>query len=187
MEVYVIRHTKVAVGKEICYGQVDVPLAPTFLNEVNRLRKKLPKKFDAVYSSPLQRCKKLASALSLQKVIFDCSLKEMNFGDWENKKWNDLDQSDLNYWMADFINIKTPNGENLMELFNRVKIFFDILRLQPYKKVLIITHAGVIRCVWSYLLKIPLENIFKISIEHNEVFIFELSEKSKMDIIKKIK
>jgi len=111
----------------------------------------------------------------------------MNFGNWENKKWKDLDQTELNHWMADFINVKAPNGENLIELFERVEIFFDNLRLRQHKKVLIITHAGVIRCIWSYLLKIPLENIFKIPVGYNELFICELSKNSSIDMIKRIK
>lgn len=187
MEVYIIRHTKVAVDKDICYGHFDVPLATTFSNEVIQLANALPKEFDAVYSSPSHRCKKLASALELQNVIFDSSIKEMNFGNWENKKWKDLDQTELNHWMADFINVKAPNGENLIELFERVEIFFDNLRLRQHKKVLIITHAGVIRCIWSYLLKIPLENIFKIPVGYNELFICELSKNSSIDMIKRIK
>ena len=63
--------------------------------------------------------------------------------------------------MADFVNVKTPNGENLLELAERVKLFLDELRNQQHNKVLLITHSGVIRCIWSYLLEIPLQNIFK--------------------------
>src|SRR5690606_9768139 len=98
-----------------------------------------------------------------------------------------LNQTELNNWMADFVNIKTPNGENLVELFARIKIFADRLRFQEYKKVLLITHAGVIRCLWSYLLDIPLQNIFKIPVGHNEIFICNLTKKASTDSIKRIK
>ena len=30
MEIYVVRHTKVAIDKGICYGQTDAPLADSF-------------------------------------------------------------------------------------------------------------------------------------------------------------
>jgi len=183
MEVYVIRHTPVAIGKDICYGQSNIPLADTFLQDIKHFKNELPNDFDAVYCSPLNRCKNLAEALELENIFYENALMEMNFGDWENKKWNDINQDELNSWMKDFINVKTPNGENLLELFDRVKTFIDYLRTKKHKKVLIITHAGVIRCLWAYLLNISLQNIFKIPVGYNEIFIFNLTSNSITDSI----
>lgn len=184
MEVYVIRHTAVATGKDVCYGQSNMTLADTFLEEVEKFKKQLPTDFDAIYCSPLQRCKDLANALECKNIIYENALMEMNFGNWENTKWNDLNQNELNNWMADFVKVKTPNGENLLELFERVKTFLDSLRKnQSSKKILVISHAGVIRCMWAYLLELPLQNIFKIPVEHNEVFVFKLKNDAFMDAI----
>ncbi len=186
MEVYVIRHTQVAVDTDTCYGQSDVPLADTFLQDAKQIKNGLPTDFDAVYCSPLKRCKDLAIALELSNIDFDNSLMEMNFGNWESKKWNILNLEDLNNWMTDFVKVKTPNGENLMELFERVKLFLDKLRKQEYRKVLIITHAGVIRCIWAYILEIPLTNIFKIPVDYGQKLIINLSKEHQLDSIKKI-
>lgn len=186
MEIYIIRHTPVLAGKNICYGQSDLPVAETFLQDVQQFKSKLPANFDRVFSSPLQRCVKLANALELDNVLLDNALMEMNFGDWENKNWDDLDQDDLNRWMADFVNVKTPGGESLIELYERVKFFLDNLRLQPHKKVLLISHAGVIRCIWAYLLAIPLQHIFKIPVNYMETFVFNLKVTADLDSIKKM-
>lgn len=187
MEVYVIRHTPVSAGKDICYGQSDVALADTFLEDVQQFKNTLPTDFDAVYCSTLQRCKDLATALGLINIQFDKVLMEMNFGDWENKKWNDINDGELNIWMNDFVSVRTPNGENLREVFSRVESFLEMLRQQPHKKVLIITHAGVIRCVWAYMLQIPLQNIFKIPVGHNEIFVCKLTLNATTDSIMKTK
>ena len=173
MEIFVIRHTQVAV-KDTCYGRSNVPLAGTFPDEVAAFKKKLPHDFDAVFSSPTERCSNLSSKLGYHDVIFDDALQEMNFGDWEGKPWNDIRQAELDLWMNDFVAEKPPNGENLLDLFARVKVFFENLRQQTFDKVLIITHAGVIRCIWAYLLEIPLQNIFKLPVGHNEIFICNL-------------
>ena len=186
MEVYIIRHTPVALGKDTCYGQSDVSLSETFIQDLAYYKKQLPTDFDVVYCSPLKRCKELAAALECKNIQFENLLMEMNFGDWENQKWNDINQKDLNFWMADFVNVKTPNGENLNELFNRVNLFIDKLKNKEYNKVLIISHAGVIRCIWSYILEIPLENIFKIPVGHNEIFVCKFSQNSMMDSIIRI-
>ena len=149
MEVYVIRHTPVAVGKDTCYGQSDVSLAESFPKDFTYYENQLPSDFDVVYCSPLKRCTDLASALKCEKIRIENALLEMNFGDWENKKWEDLNEAELNNWMADFVNVKTPNGENLLELAERVKLFLDELRNQQHKKVLLITTAFTRRCVVS--------------------------------------
>jgi alpha-ribazole phosphatase len=157
------------------------------LQDTKHFKKELPKNFDIVYCSPLNRCKELATAMQFENIVYENALMEMDFGDWENKKWNDLNQTELNNWMTDFVKIKIPNGENLVELFERIKVFVDNLRQQQHKKVLLITHAGVIRCLWSYLLEIPLQNIFKIPVGHNEIFICKLTNNSTTDNIKRIK
>src|SRR5690606_17532592 len=105
---------------------------------------------------------------------------------WENKQWNDLNQEELNSWMVDFVNVKTPGGENLIGLFERVKLFLDKLRSQPHEKVLLITHAGVIRCIWAYLLAIPLQHIFKIPVNYAETFVFNLHLNPEFDGIIKM-
>jgi alpha-ribazole phosphatase len=183
MEVFVIRHTQVAVGKEVCYGQSDVALADSFADEADEIRLKMPSDFDICYASPIDRARKLAENLNFKEIIFEKRLKEINFGDWEGKNWAEINEADLNKWMANFVEEKAPNGENLIALFGRVSEFFDELRTKNHKKVLIISHAGVIRCVWAYLLKIPLDQIFKIPVEYGEVFSFKLNRNPSFDKI----
>ena len=53
MEVFVVRHTTVAVLKEFCYGQTDVALSDTFESEWTALKDQLPTDFDAVFFQPV--------------------------------------------------------------------------------------------------------------------------------------
>jgi alpha-ribazole phosphatase len=184
MQIFVTRHTKVQVGRETCYGQTNVALADSFAEEAATIKEKLPADFDAVYCSTLDRCKVLATALQLENVLHDERLIEFNFGDWENKLWNDLDQEELNTWMQDFVNLPTPNGENVLALYERVSIFLEEMRSKKYEKVLLVTHAGVIRCIWSYLLEMPIKNMFKIPVGFGEIFVFNLGKGRVMDAIK---
>lgn len=185
MEIYVVRHTKVAVNKGICYGQTDVPLADSFQEELAVLKNQLPNDFDQVFSSPLLRCKTLAETFS-STILFDDRLKEMNFGDWELKAWNDIPTEEIQPWYNDFVTTKAPNGDSFESLYLRCAHFFDELRTKNYKKVLIITHGGFIRSTWSYLLEIPLKNTFKISLDFGEILHFNLAKNSNEDyIIKK--
>ena len=183
MEVYLVRHTQVNVAKDICYGQSDLDLADTFKKEFHLIKAKLPENFDAVYSSPLKRCKQLALQFS-KNIITSDDLVEMHFGDWEMQKWDKINRSDLDTWGNNFIHISPPNGENFISLYNRVTLFFEMLRQKNYNKVLVITHAGVIRCCWTYLLEIPLANIFKIRVNYGGILHFKLAKDRQFDLIK---
>lgn len=187
MEIYVIRHTTVSVKKGICYGQFDAVLSHGFMNEIMQVKNKLPNDFDKIFSSPSSRCGILAEVISSNKVEYHNNLMEMNFGIWENTPWESMEQQVLTEWMNDFVFKRTPEGESLELLYERVALFIAGLRTKKYKKVAIITHAGVIRCLWAYVLNIPLENIFKIPVDFGEIMIFKLADERKLDsVLKKV-
>ena len=85
MIITAIRHTSVDVPSGICYGKTDVPLASTFRSELESIREKLTDDtFNAVFSSPLSRCTKLAKELFPERQIWiDQRLIELDFGIWE--------------------------------------------------------------------------------------------------------
>lgn len=176
MEVYLIRHTETILGKGNCYGQSNIPLQRPFLNNFDKMVKGLEVKNAIIYSSPLERCKQLANHFrmyneSIQKIYFDDRLKELNFGDWELKEWNMLNQEHLNTWMADYVNYKVPNGESFIELYNRVNDFItdELVNNEHQVPVIIVTHAGVIRSFLCKVLEHPLKNAFKISVDYGSI------------------
>ena len=186
MELYLVRHSSVNVEKGTCYGQWDVALADTFTQEIASLKVQIPETFDIVYSSPLSRCNIMAKELQKSDILEDKRLLEMHFGDWENKNWDDLNSDELTKWMDDFVNQRTPNGENLVDLADRVKSFITYLRTTDAQKVLIVTHAGVIRCFIALLLKVPYENIFKLSIDYCQVVKINLGSTEAEDLLLKL-
>ena len=171
MEIYLIRHTTPDINKSICYGQSDILLANTFLEEASIIQEKFKHiSFDAVFSSPLYRCVELAKLLK-PNFYLDNRLKELDFGDWELKKWDDIPLSESRYWMNDFVNEAPPNGESYVALQQRVLDFYNELVDKPFGRVVIITHAGVIRALLSYLRGIALVNSFDlIKVGYGEVF-----------------
>lgn len=179
MEIYLIRHTTPLIEKGVCYGQSDIPLAESFQTELSKLTSHLPEIFDMVYSSTMHRCDKLAPFIFTKEPFkTDKRLLEMNFGNWEMKKWADISQEPLNEWMNDFVQVRVPNGENFIDLYNRVNQFMDELIQTNYEKVAIITHAGVIRSVLCQILEIPLRNAFKIPIDYGSITKININPKS---------
>ena len=108
----------------ICYGQSDIDVAAGFADDLARTQVKLTDiGFDAVYSSPLQRCVKLAEGLNIGITLQDNRLKELHFGDWEMCAWDDIPREIFDVWAHDYANKSPPNGETFMQLQQRVLVF----------------------------------------------------------------
>lgn len=168
MEIYLIRHTAPLIAKGLIYGQTDVTLADSFVQEKEEVLKQLPLEFDAVYSSPLSRCALLAAELSADYQT-DPALQELNFGDWEGKTWDDVAGPECDGWMNDFVNLAPPNGESMLQMEERIMLFWKKLLLQPFKNVAIVTHGGVIRILLARYRSVALKDAFTIKIEMGEV------------------
>ena len=172
MEIYIVRHTSVAV-QGICYGQTDVPLKDTFELEAEIVKNKLKSTpYDAVFSSPIGRCVKLAKYCGYEDnlQLYD-RLKELHFGDWEMQKWDELDMKE---WESDWVNNPTPNGESFMQMYNRITSFFDELKSKDYQSVLIFTHGGVINCARVYFGQTTLKSAFDKLADYGEILHFKL-------------
>ncbi len=152
MEIILIRHTSVDVAAGTCYGQSDVGLAPTFPQEAAATLESLKcyEPFDAVFSSPLSRARQLAAFCGYANPIVDARLMEMSMGEWEMKRYDDLDDPYSRQWFDDYMNLPTPGGESFPMLYRRVAAFLDELRQQPYQRVAVFSHGGVLLCAGIY-------------------------------------
>ena len=172
MDIYLIRHTKTDTLTGLCYGQSDVALADSFLEEAHQLQLKLPtlKSDRLVLSSPLSRCVQLAEWLS-DKVTIDVRLLELDFGDWESRRFDDIDVDVLQKWTHDFVHQAPPNGESFIDLCQRAGSFWQdlVFEMHVSEQVLIITHAGVIRALLAHILKLPPANAFQFRVDVGSV------------------
>lgn len=115
----------------------------------------------------------LAKQLS-PSPITDPRLMELHFGDWEGKKWDEIDEAALQVWGDDYINLSPPNGESLMELLERLRAFIDEVTSSSYKKIIIVTHAGIIRCAMHLFNNIPLHQIMMEKVDFGGIYTFKL-------------
>lgn len=160
MSIYVIRHTAPLVEKGTCYGQADIDVTETFEAEATIIRRHVPAGLQAVYSSPLQRCSKLASWLFPDHAIrYEHDLKEINCGEWELQRWDDIPRAIMDPWMNDFVNVSIPGGESYVEVYDRVSRRFDAVAATG-EDAAIVTHGGVIRSILAHITQTPLKDSF---------------------------
>ena len=170
MILYLIRHTSVGVPSGMCYGQTDVPLNDSFEQEAEIVKQNLNGiQPDAVFSSPLSRCTRLADFCGYNPAL-DKRLMEMNFGDWEGKMWDEIDMS---VWENDWVNPTAPGGESFRLMHKRIALFFDQLAQEPHKTVLIFTHGGVINCAHVYFDQTDFQESFELKAGYGEIVRFE--------------
>lgn len=171
MTIYLIRHTAVEVPQGTCYGQTDVALKASFEEEAamvsHRLKDIRP---DIVFSSPLSRCTRLATFCGYPDAHLDNRLKELNFGEWEGQKWDELD---MTIWKENWITPPPPGGESFIEMYERVADFFNELAHSNDHTILVFTHGGVINCARAYFHHLPLKDTFQVPTSYGEVMVFE--------------
>lgn len=161
MRITLIRHTSVDVPKGTCYGWTDVPVTATFPVEAAATRQALNgKTFDIVYSSPLTRARLLAAACGYDNPEIDSRLKEMNMGDWEMLRYDDIKDENLERWYKDYLNRAATNGESFNMLYDRVKSFLEEIKLKHFRNVAVFAHGGVLLCAGLYVGIYRKENLF---------------------------
>lgn len=173
MNIFLVRHTKPLVDQGVCYGICDADVSSTFIKEADCIVERLKNiRFKSLYSSPLLRCKKLAErfAPNPEAIIYDALLMELNFGYWEGRLWSDFEQTpEALAWFADYLNVSCPGGESYLELMNRVRGFlYDIVRPSD-DNILIISHAGPIRSIYSILSGIDPREALKQKLDYGEI------------------
>lgn len=142
-----VRHTAVDVPPGVCYGQADVGVADTFAEEAAAVSEALAgHDFDCAYSSPLRRCMMLARACGYAEPVVDDRLMEINFGDWEMRRWDDIDDPRLEEYYSDYEHVAATGGESFDRQRIRVRACLDEIADSVGRDahVVVFTHGGVI-------------------------------------------
>lgn len=171
MKLTLIRHTSLQIPAGVCYGQSDVDVAASFVQEAQNTRAKIEDlQFDAVFSSPMQRCAKLAQALVTADITHDARLKELHFGDWEMQAWDDLPRDYFDEWAQNYAHMAPPNGETFSQLQQRgVAFIHELQQTYPQGHVLVVTHGGMIRAMLAHVLNMQLKGLFRFNVDYGSI------------------
>ncbi len=150
-----IRHGQTEENRLKQYiGYTNVSLNKVGMEQAKSLIQRLKKvQVDRIYSSDLLRCMETIEGFAKQRnlsVIPDSNLREMNFGQWEGKTYEEImavDPEKGTVWYNDPFSVCPPNGETLLELGNRVDqlIMNIIAESKRGETVALISHGGPIR------------------------------------------
>lgn len=169
MYVELLRHGQ-PEGEGCLRGITDFSITPEGLQEmkfalgVEDEHLMAEAKPDLIISSPLKRCADFASWLSRHDDIplsFDSDWQEMNFGLWDGKPMSGIfekypEEADQ-FWRCP-ANYQIPDAESYPAFMLRISSAWETLLTEHYgenKKLLIVTHSGVMRQILHYILQLP--------------------------------
>ncbi len=146
----------------IYLGQTDVALSATGSAVADEVLQQNPG-WELVVSSPLKRClesaEKIAQRDSLKLLVIP-ELQEYDFGRWDGCKFETVYQQEPDladaFW-KDPAHSPAPEGESLDEFRSRVQRGITKLTRRSEKRILVVTHGGVIKAVIAEYLAIPPE------------------------------
>ncbi len=149
MRIMMVRHTAVDVPKGVCYGRTDVGLAADFNVEAARIRGELEAmveergKFDLVVASPAIRCVLLAEACGYGHALRDERLWELNFGEWEMKRYDEITDPVLWQWYDDWQHVAPTGGESFEQQTQRVAQALAEYQAAGISSLLMFAHGGI--------------------------------------------
>lgn len=158
---YLVRHGETALNqKGVYYGWTDCPLSLRGEEQAESLGRSLAGiTFDGVIASPLERAKRTAQIVGripVGKLVLDPRLKELNFGDWEGKHYQEIQSAfpgEWQEWANDWKGFRIPGGESFLDLYRRVAdSLSEILNGDENRTLLLVAHHATLRIILSRLL-----------------------------------
>lgn len=178
MDIILIRHfaTKENLQKKYI-GFTDVPIVTSIHNEKTYTNESM----SPIFISPLLRCRETAEIMFPKsvKIVIE-NLKEMNFGSFENKNYDELNNnSDYTKWLNSNCETKCPNGESKSEFIMRTKsAFCEIIEYGLSKKMnslIVIAHDGTAKAAAEAFLKTNIP-YFSFKLSYGESLKFKCHE-----------
>jgi len=138
-------------------------------------------RFDAVYSSPLERALETAEALASRmklEITRSAALNEIDFGEWSGKTFAQLhDDERWRHFNSRRSTANVPGGESFLEVQNRVVKEIDRLsREHNGARVALVSHADPIRAAVAYFAATPIDLIERFEISPCSVSVILIDE-----------
>ncbi|NLD47722.1 MAG: histidine phosphatase family protein [Clostridiaceae bacterium] len=178
LELVLVRHGETDGNTRGAFlGWTDEELNSEGLKQSGIVRDRLGKiKFDKIYSSPLKRARHTAEIINESQnieIIYTESLKERNFGIWDNLTLCEVKGKYPEFycaWERDWINYRIKEGESALDSYCRSVEFVDRDILSKNTGTyLIVSHSGLIRFIVSYLLGMSIEDSWRFRIDNSGV------------------
>lgn len=164
LTLFLLRHAAHdRVGDLLCGRMPDVALGETGRWQAARLARRFaPGMVDALYTSPVQRCRETAAPLSTRCGLEPGILREaeeVDFGAWTGCRFAALEDDPCwQAWNHSRDTAAAPGGESMAAVRARVQALLEALRAgHPEGRIALVSHAEIIRTALLQVLGLPLQ------------------------------
>ena len=181
MKLFVVRHGETDWNsKMLACGVSEALLTEKGKNQAKELAERLAaeqdkNKISLIYVSPLKRA--IATAAYIEKTLgikakIDERLKEINFGDFEMKKWR----------TSEFLHIhknpflKFPGGESFAQVAHRAYSMIEEVKREHTSNgnVLFVCHGILTAAIYTYFKPFSSEELLRLEIKNCQLLEFDL-------------
>jgi probable phosphoglycerate mutase len=170
--IYFVRHGETILTPTRKFsgtGSLDPELMQEGLDQADLVAEEAVKLgADVLIASPLKRTRQTAEAIARTtglEIIFDESWYELSFGDWDGKSIEEVKAEDPDAYQA-WLNSTAyapGGGESYDEASVRIEEALEKLVAEyPGKKVIVVTHNGVIKTAIKLAMGAPAEAVFHV-------------------------
>jgi probable phosphoglycerate mutase len=173
-------HTPTA-GKVLTGWERGVHLTEEGREQADRLARRLEAlPVDAIYTSPLERCRETAAPLAARgiEVRVRRGLIETGYGDWTGRSIRQLARTRLWRTMQRTPSaIRFPGGETLRDVQARaVDVVEEIVQAHPEGTVAVVTHADVVRLLLAHFAGLHIDQFERFVVDPASVSAIELRD-----------
>lgn len=168
-----VRHGDTKATEEgLLYTDPQAPLTQKGVSQAHALAIHLSKlEFDELLSSPSQRVLSTAEVVSKstdKPINIIDGLNEWSVGEWEGRSYLDIKKRDpdlYHKWSKNPIENAPPGGESISQMCLRVSNQIEtIISQYAGKRLVLVTHAGIIRSAITKALQMPEQNFWRTNI-----------------------
>jgi broad specificity phosphatase PhoE len=132
---------------------------------------------DEMYASPLGRVRQSLTEIAAYVHLahaptFDDRLKEWSSGDWSGFLYSEVQErwpTEYAAWEADRHSVRSPNGENFIDLRARAQAFLDDIAHSKAQRIAIVAHGFLNRALAACLLDLAPAQTLEIRQPNNVV------------------
>jgi broad specificity phosphatase PhoE len=179
--VYLVRHAETTWNLEgRIQGNRDTPLSVDGLAQTVKTVAFLSAlRFDTIFTSPLARTRAIAEPVGINlgiPPIVVPELREIEFGDWEGRTWNEIGAmhpAALAAWKLKSPEARPDGGESLADVRRRAEKLRSMVESSSGDLMLIVAHGGLNRVLISVLLDLPLSSYCRFTQPNVCISVFE--------------
>lgn len=177
LNIYLVRHGQTEDNeKKVYYGKKDSSLNLKGKEQAKQVGQQLRDiRFSKVFLSESKRTKETVKLILENKeanYIIDKRINEMDMGIFEGRDYKQLEElypEQWKGWCENWIDYTPPKGENFSSFYKRIESFINDIKALKDENILIVTHGGVIKSFYTYVMGGHPEMFWKFATRNGDI------------------